>query len=246
MRRSFPWGRTLAGLVAGGVLVLAATFTLALTGPGSARARPASAQVDREHLETLRLRGLAEIDRRIATLTEAAARLEAAGRTTPAHKAELAALLDAQKSGLTARRARVAADRRLAPLRADLARVVTDYRVYVLTVPKVRGIAAADIVLSAVDRLGELSERLASAVEREEDADAAATATADREALEAKLNRTRVQVENLASSLLALRPEGYPANRPTLESARNDLRSARAALREAAGLARKIVKDLGA
>ena len=39
-----------------------------------------------------------------------------------------------------------------ASLRADAARIVTDYRVYVLTIPKARGVMVADIELGAADR----------------------------------------------------------------------------------------------
>ncbi len=228
------------------MLALALAWVMALV---LAAGSPVLAQQERERLETLRPRGLTEIDRRLATLTEATSRVNGAERITAEHKTQLIDQLKAQQAGLSALRTKVTGDRRLATLRADLAKVVNDYRVYVLTVPRTRGVAAADIVLAALDRMGELSERLGAAVdsaeiEGAEDEDVKETAVANLESLRAKVGQTRVKIESLAATLLALQPASYPANRPTLEAARSDLRDARAALKGAVSLARQIATAL--
>lgn len=221
-----------------------AELNVTVEGDLSVGGAPGGVQEEDQRFEMLRRRGLAEIDRRIATLTEAMARVQAAPRLTGAHRTELGDQLEGQRSELTALRAKVTGARRLVTLRSALGKVVTDYRVYVLTVPKTRGVGAADIVLAALDRMGGLSGRLEATVAAVDDEDVEETATADLEALTAELGQTRVKVENLATTLLALQAASYPANRPTLESARSDLRDARTSLEDCAALADQIVTAL--
>ena len=222
-----------------GVLVV---VLLGLIGPPAPTAEAVETQEQR--VATLKARGLREIDRRLTTLGELSTRVGNARRLTAEHKTALTDMLDAQRSGLTALRNKVSGDTRLNTLRADLGRIVTDYRVYTLTRPKVRGVAVADLELAAVERLSGIADKLGRALDRMDDGDAKEGVATDVGDLRDKLATTRVKIENLATSLLTLQPAGYPANRPALESAHNDLKSSAATLRDAAALARKIFGDL--
>jgi hypothetical protein len=51
-------------------------------------------------------------------------------------------------------------------------------------------------------------------------------------------------VTPLPAALLALQPAGYPGNHTTLEQTRTSLRTGRAALADAAALARQVITDL--
>ena len=56
--------------------------------------------------------------------------------------------------------------------------------------------------------------------------------------------RSTPTVTPLPAALLALQPAGYPGNHTTLEQTRTSLRAGRAALAEAATLARQVIADL--
>jgi hypothetical protein len=128
-------------------------------------------------------------------------------------------------------------------VRADAGRILTDYRVYVLTIPKARGIVVSDIELNAADRLSKLADRLSNAIDQAAGKDTT-KAKADLASLRGKLAAATGTVSPLPAALLALQPAGYPGNRSTLEQARASLRTGRAALAEAATLARQVIADL--
>lgn len=224
--------------------VLIALLVAGLSGT-MAPAAPA-VETQEQRVQALKARGLREIDRRLTTLGELTTRVGRRERLTAEHETALTDMLDAQRSGLTALRTKVSADRQLATLRTDMARIVTDYRVYTLTRPKVRGVTVADVELAATERLTAIADKLDAAIDKLDDGDTKEAATNDLAGLRNKLGTTRVKIENLATTLLALQPAGYPANRPGLESAAHDLRSAGTTLREAAALARQLFNALKA
>ena len=119
---------------------------------------------------------------------------------------------------------------------------MTDYRVYVLTIPKTRGVVVADIELAAADRLTRIADRLATGIgQAKEDT---TEAEADLALLRSKLAAVDTTVTPIPTELLALQPAGYPANHPLLEQTRESLRTSRSALTDAASLARRVVADL--
>jgi hypothetical protein len=185
------------------------------------------------------------ITRRLLALRDLITAAKSITRLTDAERAALTNQLQDQVNGLTTLNAKIQGDPDPATVRADAARIVTDYRVYVLTIPKARGMVAVDIELMAADRLGKLADRLAAAIDQ-----AAAkgkdttTAQADLTALRARLAAVTGSVTLLPAALLALVPAGYPANHPVLEQGRATLRTGRAGLADAASLARQVIADL--
>ena len=182
------------------------------------------------------------ITRRILALRE---RLSVAGSIVQLdedHRAALTTQLQEQINGLTGLSARIQGDNDEATLRADVGRIVTDYRVYVLTIPKARGVMVADIELAAAERFTTLADRLATAVGQ------AKGETADTEEdlaqVRAKLAAVTAAVPLIPAELLALQPAGYPANHGVLEQARQALRTGRTDLADASILARRVIADL--
>src|SRR2546428_166016 len=82
--------------------------------------------------------GDVEIDRRLGTLTTLDGLVRDARHLTDADRQELLGEISADRSGLTALKAKIDADTDLTTLRNDLRTIVTGYRVYVLLEPKVR------------------------------------------------------------------------------------------------------------
>jgi hypothetical protein len=182
------------------------------------------------------------ITRRVLALRE---RLTAAKSIVRLSDTDLSALttqLQDQINGLTNLSARIQGDNDEATLRADSQRIVTDYRVYVLTIPKARCVVVADIELAAADRLTVLADRLKAAIDQAKgDTTKAQT---DLGLLRSKLTTVTGTVSPLSAGLLELEPAGYPANHAVLEQSRQSLRTGRAALADAASLARSVIADL--
>jgi hypothetical protein len=183
------------------------------------------------------------ITRRVLALQERLTAARSVVRLSDADRSALSSQLQSQVDGLTNLGARIQGDTDDAAVRADAQRIVTDYRVYVLTIPKARGVVVADIELNAADRLSRIADRLAATIDAAEGKDTT-TAAADLASLRSKAAAATTAVTPLPAELLALTPSGYPANRAGLEQARQTLRTGRAALADAVILARQVIADL--
>lgn len=222
------------------VLVALASLAVGLTGLVAVGPPPAGAQQAR--LEVARRAATAAITRRVLALRELTTGANSIIRLSEANRAALTTQIQAQITALSNLNAKIQGDTDEATLRADAQKIVDDFRVYVLTIPKARSVVASDIELNAVDRLTRLSDRLAQTIEASKKDTAAADA--DLAALRAKLASVTSAVSPLAAGLLALQPAGYPANRSTLDQTRAALRTSRTALADATALARRVIADL--
>ena len=93
------------------------------------------------------------IDKRLTALKDFTATLGRAKQVQAAHRGTLTTLIGAQTTGLTALRAKVSGETTVAGLKAYAKSMIDDYRVFILTGPKVRLTAAIDTELAAVDKL---------------------------------------------------------------------------------------------
>jgi len=221
------------------VVLLAAAMIFAGLRPA-----PVAAQ---DRLEAVKRTASAAITRRALVLKELVAATRGTVRLKDGDRSALTTYLQNQIHGLSTLNAKIQSDTDEATVRADAAHIVDDYRVYVLSVPKARGVIVADLELAAADRLSQLADRLGSAVDRAAaDGKDTTKAKADHDALRAKIQAARSGVEPLPAALLTLEPAGYPGNRPVLEQSRAALRAGRTALAEAARAARQVAADLRA
>ena len=217
-----------------------AALAVGLTGSVGWRPVPAGAQQVR--VEAAKRLAAAAITRRVLALRELETAARAVARLSDADRSALASQLQSQVDGLTSLNAKIQGDADETTVRADAGKIITDYRVYVLTLPKARGVVVADIELTAEDRLSKLADRLQATI----DASSKDTtkARSDLAALRSKLAAVSGAVDPLPAGLLALQPAGYPGNRTALEQARTTLRTGRTTLSDAASLARQVVADL--
>jgi hypothetical protein len=229
---------------------VAVAGALVLGAPAAAMAQTATAGTDeRVHrtAETVKARAHEAISRRLETLDRLAGRVRDSRTLTDAHRAALAELVESQQQGLTALDAKIQADTDPETLRADVKSIVTDYRVYLLTVPKVHLVICADTEIAVADRLDDVATRLQQRI----DAAAAAgkdvaTAQGHLDEMKAKVAGARAAASGVPDQVLPLVPQDYPDNKPTLDAARASLATGRAALRDARELARQVVADLKA
>jgi hypothetical protein len=192
--------------------------------------------------ETRKRVAIGAVTRRVLALRERLAAVKSLDRVSDGDRTVLVSQLQEQINGLTGLSARIQGDVDEATLRADAQRIVTDYRVYVLTIPKARGFVVVDVELAAADRLSSLADRLASTVDQARGDTTAARA--DLALVRSKLATVSGTVAPVPAGLLALEPAGYPAHLSILEQARQSLRAGRSALSDAAGFARLVIAEL--
>jgi hypothetical protein len=236
---------TLVSLALGSLLLLATAGPMAAAQAASplvpeagqaAGSRPCvdeAAAAKDDGVGNLRKLGDCEIDRRLDTITKLQSTVASAGALTDADRAALRSQLTADTNGLTALRATIDAETDKGALRADLKTIVTDYRIYLLMVPKTAEVIAADAELAAVGRLGTLSTKLQARIDAAKTAGKdVSQAQADLDAMKAKVGQVSPLVHGVPAAVLPLTPAQYNggAAKPILVSSRTSLQSGRALL----------------
>jgi hypothetical protein len=235
-----------ASLALGGTLALAATGVASANptpnGPAgrgvcAAQARSATAS---QSIDSLKAFGDCEISRRLTTLSKLSSRVSSSNVLTSSDKAALSSEISAAVSGLNSLKATIDSDSTVADLRSDVTKIATQFRVYLLVVPQVNLVAAADGVLAAQPHFASIGTDLAARIA------AAQAAGKDVTAAQAALDAMNTQVANavslatgLPAKLLPLTPADYNAGSagPVIRSARTALGQARVDLRAAVAAA---------
>ena len=220
------------------VIVALAALTMALALPMAAHAQEGDTEASSEHsIDEIKDRARAAIDRRLDTLDRLTDRVDGASHIAPAHAAALTGDYRAASSGLMGLAVEIENASTVEELRTLVPLIATDYRVYLVIVPKSYEVSASDRVGVAVDSLAGAADRLEAAIERATDAGFDATeaqrwlTSARDEIAEAK--RTGVPVADDVIDLDAGDWE-EPA-KSTLEEGRRRLDNARIDLRQAHG-----------
>jgi hypothetical protein len=188
-----------------------------------------------------------EVDRRLDAIDRLHALVDNADVLTAAHAASLTTILDGSASGLTALRARIAADTTVASATADVRRIFTDYRVYVLVSRQVLLVRADDGVGVAADRLATAAGQLESAIEQAESNGRDVTAARRHlEAMTAAMAAARGEVAGDPAAILGQTPADWNAGtaKPVLDAGRASVSAARTDLRTALREARAVLAAL--
>lgn len=224
-----------AALAAGLAVVLAAGSALAAP-PSPAPAAPSTetarclrpAEGDGAGAAAaLRSFGDCEIDRRLAFLGRLSTAVAGSKALTSEHRSALSAEIAGSTAGLTSLRAAIDGETDLAALRADVGRIATDYRVYLLVGPKARLVMAADRLSVGYDRFEKVETRLADAIAKAKGAGKdVGAAQAAFDAMTGKVDRAETLLGPVATSILPLTPADWNAGsaRPVLRDARSSLR----------------------
>jgi hypothetical protein len=206
----------LAGLALGGALLLSTVGVVAAVTPpvgpagNGVCATQAVAMKGGATVETARAFGDCEIGRRITTLNALSARISASKVLTSADAAALQSEIASTRTGLTSLKATIDAETDLTALKADIARIAADYRVYLLVAPQVNLVSAADGGVASQARFADVNTRLAARIA------AAKAAGKDTTAAQTALNAMNTAVANavglaqpLPARLLPLTPAQY-------------------------------------
>ena len=197
------------------------------------------------HLANLKAHGTTEIQRRLSNLTAALTKLSATTKLTAADKTALTNQINSEISSLTALKTKLAADTDLTTARADVQNIVSDYRVYVLLLPKTRLIATADSFSTVETQFNTLANLLQAKIDSTKKAGKDVTALqASLNDLDAKLTDARTKSSSVIAPLLALQPGDYNSNHAVLVNYRNTLRAADTDLTTARDDAKSIISGL--
>lgn len=191
----------------------------------------------------------AAVAKRLTSLGTVKKNLDAAPAVASPNRAALDSQIDAAVTGLTALKATIDADGSLAKVRADCRKVVSDYYVYALLVPRVELVRAAGRVQAAAVTLKHLAGLLQARVDAAKAADKdIASAQGYVTDLGLKADAATKAVAGVPAAVLALDAAGFPGNRQTLAGTRASVDTARGALKgavAAAGSAIGAIKALG-
>jgi len=252
---------TLASIVVGGLLAIGSVGpTFAVQGPSPLVPEASAAAGARQCLTetsaardnsigSLRRLGDCEIDRRLDTITKLDARVANVPGLAAADRATLKAQLAADTSGLTALRAQIDGETNVDALHADLRKIVTDFRIYLLMAPKAADVIAADNELAAVARFGTLNTKLQARIDAAHAAGKDVTqAQSDLDAMNAKGVQVAPLVHGVPAALLPLTPAQYNGGTaaPILASSRTSLQTGRGLLAGARADARACIAALKA
>ncbi len=169
-----------------------------------------------------------EITRRIDALNKAIARINDTKKLSATDKSALVAKAQQTIDDLNVLKTKIAADADAAAVKADRADVRKNYRVFILLIPQIHILAAADRVIETVDLLTDAATKLETKIA---DAKTAGKDVASLETLlvdmKTKLADAKVQADKATASVSALLPdEGVAAKMEANKKALTDGRTA--------------------
>ena len=202
-----------------GVIMTATTWALLLTCASPVFAETSSTQTptvstkkqekQEQNTDRAKTKAVAEINRRITSLNGLIALIGAMKHLSESDKNALIADAQAQITNLASLKTKIQADTDPATLRTDRQSIFTQYRIYLLFLPKTRILAAADRMGEIVDLMTQTAAKLQTAI------DAAKTAGKDVASLQAALTSAQAKIEdaklaytNAENAVKTLVPDG--------------------------------------
>lgn len=231
------------------LVVGTATAALLTTAAGPALAAdsvaPTSTAQQAACLATTQQRAEDLISQRQETLAALASKVNSTSRLSATDRAELTATISDTESGLAGLGPTIAADTTCKQAHADAAKIFTDYRVYVIVVPRANLLMAADNGLAAVSRLktaaSKIQTAIAAADAHHRDTTAAQAALKD---LQSRIADAQNQFDTAHADAAALTPSSWNTNHDVTATARGFARSGREDVTAGISDVRAAVADL--
>jgi hypothetical protein len=206
-----------------------------------------STALNTQHLDNLKTKGAAEIRRRETNLTAALTAIEANTKLASADKISLAGQVQGEISNLQSLATKLVADTTVTTAAADVQSIITEYRVYVLLLPKVRLVASADRFAVVEGKLSAIATTLQAKITSEKAAGKNVTAMQTQLTdLTTQTAAATTKSAGVVSPLLALQPADYNTDHAVLASYRATLGTALTEITAARNDAQLIVKALDA
>ena len=181
-------------------VIATAVLATALGLAGPAAAAPAV-----KPLDVAKKAVTARIDLRLAALGRFSVTLSQAKQVQSGHRATLTALIKEQTTDLTALRGKVGGETTGAAVKTDAKAMVDDFRVFILTGPKVRLTAAIDTEQVVAGKLGAKADPVKNGLDGRVDTLLAIKPGPDGDAIRAQVKTIRDAAKSARTSLKSLR-----------------------------------------
>lgn len=179
-------------------------------------------------------RGDAEIDRRITALSSLLTKINSMKKISASSKASFSSQIQAEIDSLNSLKTKIDADTDLTTLKTDLQSIVKEYRVYLLYLPKMRILVAADRLGTAADNLTNYSATLSVKItQKEAEGQDVTSAKTQLTELNSKIADAKQMYQRAVDLVTPLSPTDWPNNKTTLQEAQSDIKEGAADLRTA-------------
>ena len=244
----------LVGMIAipvGAAATTPATTTTGTTAKSSAAANAAAAKqaaqaaAQQARVQRIIARGNGEIARRLVTLNTLSGTISSATKLTAADAETLNNTVNTDISTLNSLQTKLDAETTVTGAITDAQSIILSYRVYVLVVPQVHLIKAADDQQVTEGKLSALSTKLSARITADSQANKnVATLQSELSDLNAKVAAAQPISSGVESSVIGLQPSDYNTNHSVLGGKRDQLKTAEADIQAAVTDARNIVNGL--
>lgn len=231
------------------ILLFTPSFVYAqtITSTGSSRFQNRKAEIQTNRIEKLKEKANKEIERRLASLNKLIEKLNKIKRLSSDQKVSLINQVQTQINDLASLKSKIELDTDLETLKTDVQSIVKSYRIYLLFIPKIHILSAADVMQNTADKLNELAAKLQTRIN---DAKNAGKNVSSLESLltdmQNKIIDAKKQATDAQNAVLPLTPDGYPDNKTTFQSSRKMLQTGKHDLVQARIDAKKIINGLRA
>jgi hypothetical protein len=239
--------RSVAALMLTAGLGLAGS--VAVDADGTPAPSPSSAPAPAPHdvtLAALKERCNAAVQRRLGTLGADDTFVKQSAALTSADEATLEGQITADQRGLTALDQTIQGDTTIAQAHSDCALIVANYRVYVMEDPKIHEVIAAGGVSKVNASFQTLNPELQTLINSSSvSAIIKAQAQSDLNDVTSKVDASHTSISGVTASVINLTPAGWPGNKVDLQSARQNIKTARTDLSGARADVNRILQLLG-
>jgi hypothetical protein len=223
--------------------------SVAVDADGTPSPSPSSSSTPAPHIVTLaalKERCNSAVQRRLGTLGADDTFVKQSGALSSADQATLEGQIAADQQGLTTLDQTIQGDTTIAQAHADCELIVTNYRVYVMEDPKIHEVIAADgigkVNASFVTLIPELQTLITNS---SVSATIKAQAQSDLNDVTSKVDASHTSISGVTASVINLTPAGWPGNKVDLQSAHQNIKTARTDLVGARADVNHILQLLG-
>jgi hypothetical protein len=170
-------------------------------------------------VDNLKERADREIQRRIEDLNRLITKINGLKKITDAQKSDFVNQVQAEITNLNTLKTKIDADTDLVTLKTDVQSIIKSYRIYLLFIPKINVLVAADSLDALSGKLSSLAAKLELRLNSSTDPNTT-TLKATLADMKTKIADIGVQAQNARNVVLPLTPDGYPGNKTQLEQAR--------------------------
>ncbi len=236
--------KRIATLLTAGLIIMVAALPAAAqtnTGPDENRLDQVERHDPDKALERVKVHAQKAVDRRLDALARLTEAINDNEHIAFNHQTDLLSDYAAAESGLTDLNAEIQAATDLEEALTLTPKIATEYRVFLVIVPKSHGVVVSDTIVAAGDRIAEAGAEIQAAVDRA--SDSGIDVSAAQELLDAALADAAgaaATADPVAEDIIGLAASDWP------EPAQSQLQGARGTLHDAGDLAHSAVRGLRA